>query len=512
VISNLPLEIDVPRIILSDFTTDDLINFTVGGLRVEEPLIVARHNSKELLKLKAITVEKILVGEGGSINIESTGVEKLVFLGPDEESKEVAGIELGEARLTGISWSSKDGFAGDNLEFSDLVTSVVRGEEGNINLTDRLNAMKAVTESKEDVQPVESSEDEAGATPLRLGQVSISGDSRLQFEDYTLAVPYKTHLAIREFTLGELDSTQPDLETPIMLNAKLEERAPVQLTGHISPFKEKLAINMKLKVKNYPLSSLSAYTVQSVGTALASGQLKLKTKMILADDYLKMDNNVILKKLKTETISEELAAELNNQLPISLDTALSILRDKNDNIDLDIPLNGPVSDLNVGVADVLITALSKAIVPAASGYLMYTLGPYGALAYVGMKVGESITKVSFPPVEFVAGETVLGDEQKKYLEKMGEILTDRPETDLQLCPQVASWEFMGEKKRAKVEGSQIAIEEKEREKLVELGQQRAGVVRAHLVETYGVDEDRLLICDTAIETAKDVVPSVLIQL
>ena len=83
---------------------------------------------------------------------------------------------------------------------------------------------------------------------------------------------------------------------------------------------------------------------------------------------------------------------------------------------------------------------------------------------------------------------------------------------MQLCPQVASWEFMGEKKIAKVDGSQVPVAEKEKEKLVELGQQRAGVVKAHLAETYGIDEDRLLICDTAIETAKDIVPSVLLQL
>ena len=71
-----------------------------------------------------------------------------------------------------------------------------------------------------------------------------------------------------------------------------------------------------LDLKNYPLSRLSPYTVQAVGTALASGILRLHSKMSLESDYLDLENDVELKKLETKTISPELAAELNNQLPI----------------------------------------------------------------------------------------------------------------------------------------------------------------------------------------------------
>ena len=127
---------------------------------------------------------------------------------------------------------------------------------------------------------------------------------------------------------------------------------------------------MQPNLKNYPLSSLPAYTAQSVGTALASGQLQSKTSMALADGKLDTKNAILLKKMETKTIAPELAAERNNQLPIPLDTALSLLGDTQGDIKLDVPLSGPVSELNVGVADVLITARSKAIVPAASDCLM----------------------------------------------------------------------------------------------------------------------------------------------
>jgi hypothetical protein len=289
-------------------------------------------------------------------------------------------------------------------------------------------------------------------------------------------------------------------------------RSPVEANGHFSPFKDKPAVDMQLELKNYPLSKLSPYTVQSVGTALASGQLQLKSSLVLADDKLDMDNAILLKKLETKTISPELAAELNNQLPISLDAALSLLRDNQGDIKLNVPLNGPVNELDVGISDVLITALSKAIVPAASGYLMYALGPYGALAYVGMKVGEQMLQVDLPPVVFVQQEANLTDEHVKYLERIGKILQDRPETDIQICPKVASWEFLSEQEKTAIPGDNIAVDENNQDELLELGQQRAEAVQSLLENDYGITQNRLLICDTKVDTKRNAVPAVLLHL
>ena len=331
------------------------------------------------------------------------------------------------------------------------------------------------------------------------------------FEDNTLAVPYVTDLRISKLEISSLDSSQPDQKTDILLEGEFEKRAPLVVSGFISPFKEKPHVKMKVSLKNYPLSSLSAYTVQSVGTALASGQLKVKTKLELADDNLDMNNEILLKKLETKTISPELAAELDNQLPISLDAALSLLRDSKRNIALEVPLSGPVNELDVGVSDVLITALSKAIVPAASGYLMYALGPYGALAYVGMKVGENVLEVKLPSVVFALKETSLTTEHIDYLQRVGKILQDRSNSDIQICPRVPSWEFLSEQEKGVVKGGIIEVNDKEQSKLLALGQQRAAAVQSLLEKDFGIARNRLLLCDTKIETAKDAIPEILLQ-
>ncbi|WP_169309351.1 DUF748 domain-containing protein [Desulforhopalus sp. IMCC35007] len=509
---SLPMDIGVPAIALSGFATDDLANFTVDSISLDKPQIVAIHNGEELLRLDEITATALRLSEATEVTADSVSLAELIFLGVKETESKKPFLSLGETRLTGMSWSGEQGFSGEALALDNLVSTIIRDKNGQLNVAERLAAMQ-VSDGENEVAETEAQpEDEGKGMPIRLGEVAVTGRSLVNFQDYTLAVPYITDLAITKMQVLDLDSTKPETKSPFVMEAQLEERAPFNVDGDISPFLDPLALNLKLQLKNYPLSRLSAYTVQSVGTALASGQLKLKTNIKLANDNLDMKNSVVLNKLETKTISPELAAELNNQLPIPLDAALSILRDSDRNISLEIPLSGPVSDLNVGISDVLITALSKAIIPAASGYLMYTLGPYGALAYVGMKVGEKMLKVQLPPVDFAPASIEISDEHKKYLEKVAEIMKGRPETDIQVCPQVVSWEFMDEKQINAVEGKSIGVGDEDRDKLIELGQQRAQAVQSYLASTYGVEDSRLLICDTLLQEDKDAKPLVMLNL
>ena len=143
---------------------------------------------------------------------------------------------------------------------------------------------------------------------------------------------------------------------------------------------------------------------------------------------------------------------------------------------------------------------------------MYALGPYGALAYVGMKVGENVLQVTLPPVVFVQQQNSLTKEHVDYLQRVGKILQDRPNADIQLCPQVASWEFLTEKEKTAFKGAVIEVEEKKLDELLELGQQRAAAVQSLLENDYGIARNRLLLCDTKIEKEKNAVPAVLLQL
>jgi len=64
---------------------------------------------------------------------------------------------------------------------------------------------------------------------------------------------------------------------------------------------------------------------------------------------------------------------------------------------------------------------------------------------------------------------------------------------------------------ASVKTGTIEVAEKDREKLLALGEQRATAVQDYLIKTFGVEKSRLLICDTKIDTDREAVPKVLLQ-
>ena len=505
---NLPLRITIPEIALTRLTSDDLKNFNAAALLAQSPLALATRNKKKLAAIGSIELRNIDAGLDRHVTVDRVNFDELFFLEQSaEKNRETCHID--EAGMFGINWNPGKDLRGDSLSFAGLFCTIVREKDGSFTLSKDLASMRKPVQ--ETAETAKDDADSPGAD-IQLSQVTLHGKSGIHFEDYTLPVPFISDLDITTLQVKNINSGKAEEAFSVNMTGVLDKRAPLTISGNIAPFARNLYMKMQVKLKNYPLEHLSAYTIKSVGVALASGQLKINSKINVKDRTLDMQNELLLKKLKTSTVSKELAEELDNQLPIPLNTALSVLRDSKGNISLDVPVSGPLDELDVGISDIIITALGKAILPAASGYLMYTLGPYGALAWVGMKVGEKMLEVRLPPVEFAPEESRLPEGMEDYFERLAKILADKPKEEFQLCPKSSAWEMLSLTKQKKLKENELELSDRDRKKLMRLGQERAENIRDYLVNEYGIDQDRLLICITRIEMEKDAKPRVDIQM
>jgi hypothetical protein len=179
--------------------------------------------------------------------------------------------------------------------------------------------------------------------------------------------------------------------------------------------------------------------------------------------------------------------------------AFSMLRDKNGDINIDVPISGTLSDLSVNPTDIIVTALSKAITVSVTPYLAYTvLGPAGALVYVGMKAGQAIIDPNLPDLEFENGASELTDAHKKTLKAVGKSIKDDKDQDYSICSRVLVWELAGNIERNFANQQKILEDESARKELLAIAGTRAENVQKYLLKNFSIDEDHLLICSPTI--------------
>ena len=519
----MPLKLSLLGLDIDQVSSEKASIWKTGNLRFRNFLADSSLNNSRLASLGEAKITGITATKNGEAKVGELDLSNLRFLGVDK--KDAIG-SLDRLLLRRSAFSLKDGFAAASLSLAGLGANLERDQEGKLNVLTRLEKVQRPGAGKAAQKPAlaKVSKPEAGGKaeqkakfpPIRIGQISLDG--HIFYSDNSLPMPFASDGEIKKLTVQNIDSSNPAQKSAVTLEAQLVGRAPLDVKGDVALFGAKPDISLDIHLKNYPLSHLSPYTAKAVGTALASGELKADSTVSLKDDYLKVENKVLLQKLETKTLSPELAAQLNNELPMPLDAALALLRDSNRNITLNIPVEGELSSLNVGISSIVITALGKAIVPAASAYLVYALGPYGALAYVGTKVGQKMMQVSLPPVKFAPGQDSLTLVQDDYLQRISKILADRPETDLQLTPQVVANEFSLAAAGKKVAEEAKATDAKSpappspelTKKLEELGQKRAQALRQRLHDQFGVDIKRLMVSETQI--VPDGKPEVLLSI
>jgi outer membrane protein OmpA-like peptidoglycan-associated protein len=183
-----------------------------------------------------------------------------------------------------------------------------------------------------------------------------------------------------------------------------------------------------------------------------------------------------------------------------LEQALSFLEDDNDEIGLNIEIQGNINNPEFDIQDVINQALGKAMKYAALQYLKYTLQPFGtyiALAEVAVKAGKEIARVRLDPVQFTPGSSDLNETANEYLKRVAEILANRPSLRMEICGKAVESDRISLKKP--LQGKDREAAEKEtaapsEQDLLNLAKTRAEVIKSSLVSQYKISHERMYLC------------------
>jgi len=487
--SDIPVNVTIPSITATNIVSPDFKSGAVGRLSIDKPTVLDGEKKSRLAQVDAITAEKIQLNEDISVAVDKVIIDKGSFL---QNKGQDPLATLGQLTAGQIHYSLEQGVSLDTVD----IDSVFADYKLQKSAEQPVNKDKDKDKGGGPAEPAKN-----GGLPVKINQINIVGSSGLKFTDETLSKPFETTLHIKSLQIRDIDLNDPDHPFSYSLKGKFDRYAPLKIKGSAAPLAAQLFIEQQTTLQNYSMTRISPYAIETIGTFFPSGRLDLTASLKIGDGKIDMKNDIVLKDLKAETYNGDLADKLNNQLPVPLDLALSMLKDRDGDIELKIPLSGELDSLNVGVADIVITALSKGITVAVAPYLAYTfLGPAGALAFVGAEMGASLLHTDLPSLEFDPGVIDISEAQTKILDKVGKAIEKDKEKSYSICAKVGVDEAGGSSSKEK--GVPKVQSEAVRKTLFKLGDGRSQAVKKYLLSHFKIDEERLLICNPGINFKK----------
>lgn len=503
----IPVQVTVPSITIADTQSPDLASASIGRMTIESPGVM--DGKKQLANLQALTAHELAINKDLAVNIDRIVAEKGSFL---QESGKDPLATLGQLKAAELSYSVDQGLECDAIDLDSLYATFIRQKSAGESTEKQSNdAAGANTGEEDSPEKAESGPEEAKTAtglPVKINQINVTGASGFKFTDESLAHIFNTIFTIESLQVSDIDLNKPEQPFSYKLKGMFDKYSPLNVEGSCAPLAAALVVDSKTSLQNYSMLHVSPYAVQAIGTMFPEGRLDLTSTMKIAEGEIDMESTLVFKELVAETADSEQAKKLDNKLPIPLSMALPLLRDSDGTIELDVPIHGKLTDINVGISDILITALGTAITTAVTPYLAYTaLGPAGALAFLGaQKLGQAMMKTNLPTLEFEFGQRELSEDHKKTLEKVGKALEKNKEASYSICAKVGVSELStvtpGQASTDRIQNEAI------RQELFKLGEDRSLAVKQYLLDNYKIKDERLLICNPGVEFKEDVKPIV----
>lgn len=247
---------------------------------------------------------------------------------------------------------------------------------------------------------------------IAVGKITFK-NGRFIFSDRSITPHYSTSLTGISGSIAGLSSDEFK-KAVVNLSAKLDNQAPIAITGSINPLKQDLFVDLAVKFTNIELSPATPYSGKYLGYAIDKGKLSLGLKYSIDKKQLQAQNDVLIDQL---TFGNSVESKDATHLPVRL--AVVLLRDNSGKIDLHLPISGRTDDPNFHVGKIIIDTIVNILKKAATS-------PFALLEalYPGS------TELSF--IDFEPGRSSLSDAGKQKLDKVAQILNDRTALNLEL--------------------------------------------------------------------------------
>ncbi len=323
------------------------------------------------------------------------------------------------------------------VAFSDFYARVILSAAGRLNLEDVMREEGAEAKSLTDTElrrirpearpegagvarPAPADDRSQGASSatapdVRIGRVVLQG-GQVAFSDFFVRPNYAANLKSIAGAVSEMTAGKPGV---VELSARLDGTAPVEVAGRLDALSPDLLMDITASAKDIELPAFSPYAIKYAGYGIERGKLSVRLKYLVENRKLAAENNVYLDQL---VFGPKVESPTATKLPVML--AVSLLKDRNGVIDIDLPISGSIDDPQFSVWGIIGRVIVNLIGKAATA-------PFALLGAALGGGGEELAYLEFEP-----GRARLDKAGTDKLGAIAKALANRPGLKLDIAGRV----------------------------------------------------------------------------
>ena len=258
--------------------------------------------------------------------------------------------------------------------------------------------------------------------------------SSVTFNDQGVTPAVTTQVQLLTLRTGRIATQALDQGIDLDVVLALDDYNRIRANGKMGVKGEYPEGQLNFSIEQMNLVEFNPYLVQAMGYRLKKGMLGVTSDIKITDGQLGGKLNILLQNSKFEPADDEAIDRLSKQISMPVETALSILKDDNNNIRIEVPLSGDLSQPDVGINDVVNQISRKALKTATLYYLKQSMVPYGQLISLASFAGDQLFAIRLNDLNFEPNVVELNDEQRAYLDTVSEMMRKKAALELQVCP------------------------------------------------------------------------------
>lgn len=314
--------------------------------------------------------------------------------------------------LEKISFAKNDlAISGVSLNSPFIKAHLSKERKFNLSQIVKEDKNKAKTEAKSESKKAASKKDDE----LKFSVKNFSlKNGEVDFSDASLFMPFATTISKLNGKLTDIDKKRPSSGE---FQGVVGKNGFAQITAKLFPFELKQNTDIKLDFKDIDLTDITPYSGQFVGYKIKKGKLNLNLNYSVVDSKLNGSNFINFDSL---TLGEKVESKDAVNLPLSL--AISILSDQNNQINIDLPVEGNLDDPDFKYGGVIWAAVKKL-------FADITLAPF---RFLGNALGLGSKDLS--SIDFLAGSSELISSEAPKIADFIKLTGSKPKMKLSITP------------------------------------------------------------------------------